>query len=110
MFDRIKKLLIQPLLITIVAVVMAPMCVPAKSGNVESICQNALIKQAVVIAAATARSIPIERYVDELCKIGPIVEPFIIDQLKGDPPKGTVGAPDPIAQSLGAARERGLVE
>lgn len=87
-------------------------CTGLKSGDVNSVCENSLVRQSVVIAAALARNIPVERYVDSICKIAAIAEPFLIDPLKPADAKGTVGAVkyDPIERSLAAARERGLVE
>ena len=86
-------------------------CAAVKNATVNSICEDALIKQIEVIAAANLRSIPIQRYVDGMCKIASIVEPFIKDPLKPD--VGELGATvkmDPVQASLAAARKEGLIK
>jgi hypothetical protein len=86
-------------------------CSAIKSASANSICQDALIKQTVVIAAALVRNIPIERYVDGMCQIASIVDPFIKDPLKPNTTAmGSAASADPIQQSLAAARVEGLIE
>jgi hypothetical protein len=85
---------------------------PTKVPTASAICENALVKQAVVIAAAQLRNIPVQQYVDGLCKIATIIEPFIKEPLKPD--MGELGATatpyNAIEQSLEAARKQGLVK
>jgi len=85
-------------------------CQSAKSANVNSICNDALVKQTVVIAAAALRNIPVQQYVDGMCKIAAIVEPFILSPLKPNTELGATAAPNEIDRSLEAARKLGLVK
>jgi hypothetical protein len=99
-------------LVVIAMVVAGPAlysCQALKSIDANAICNNALVQQLVVIAAAQVRGIPVQQYVDALCKISDIVEPFLVAPLKPDV-LGAEGNADPVQQSLEAARKRGLVK
>lgn len=116
LYDRVMQVVVVVLALAvfIIPVWQLLSCQPtagAKSISVNSICEDALVKVAVVIAAAQFRNIPVQQYVDGMCKVSSIVEPWIKDALKADMGLGASAAPyDPLERSLEAARKEGFIK
>jgi hypothetical protein len=110
--EFLQKMLVILLMCTPLGLVSCGLLKSAKSIDTNAICQNALVKVAVVIAAAQLRNIPVQEYVDGMCKVSSILEPFIKDALKADRGELAAGAApyDPVALSLEAARKEGFVK